>query len=65
MHSAEAGLIRTRGGADHIDIEEAVRSALRDVYFNLNGEKVADLTSYRTESNISARERARTRSMGG
>lgn len=75
LHKGEAILTkeendaRKRGGMSAGDIEMALESAIRagmsGMYFNMNGNRVADLTTQRTGRNISASERARVRSMGG
>ena len=46
-------------------VAEAVRDTLGHLYLNMDGKRVADGTTRRTERNISANERARVRSMGG
>ena len=46
-------------------LQRAIEDSVRGMYFNLNGDRVADLTTRRTQQNISASSRARTRAMGG
>ena len=46
-------------------LQRAIEDSVRGMYFNLNGDRVADLTTRRTQQNISASSRARTRGMGG
>lgn len=75
LHKGEAILTkeendaRKRGGMSAGEMEAALESAVRagmsGMYFNMNGNRVADLTTRRTGQNISASEHARVRSMGG
>lgn len=74
LHRGEAVLSRSeadkwRHGTSSGDMAEMVAEAVRDtlshLYLNMDGKKVADGTTRRTERNISMNERARIRSMGG
>lgn len=75
LHKGEAILTkeeneaRKRGGMSagemEAALENAVRAGMSNLYFNMNGQKVADLTTKRTGQNISANDRARVRAMGG
>ena len=46
-------------------LENAVRAGMSGMYLNMNGNKVADLTSRQTGRNLSTSERSVVRSMGG
>lgn len=46
-------------------LENAVRSGMSGMYLNMDGNRVADMTTRRTRRNISANEHARVRAMGG
>lgn len=75
LHKGEAILTkeendaRKRGGMSagemEAALENAVRAGMSGLYFNMNGNRVADLTTRRTGQNISANDRARVRAMGG
>lgn len=73
LHKGEAVLTRDqnarRGGMSYEDMEQALTDAIErgmeHLYINMSGEKVADITTRRTASNISTNEHARTRAMGG
>ena len=75
LHKGEAILTkeeneaRKRGGitAGEMEamLESAIRAGMSGMYFNMNGNRVADLTTRRTGQNLSASEHARVRSMGG
>lgn len=74
LHKGEAIITREenearRGGMSYEDIEQALADAIergmQGMYLNMNGQKVADITTKRTASNISTNEHARTRAMGG
>lgn len=74
LHKGEAIITREenearRGGMSYEDIEQALADAIErgmgHLYINMSGEKVADITTKRTASNISTNEHARTRAMGG
>ena len=74
LHKGEAIITREenearRGGMNYEDIEQALADAIErgmeHLYINMSGEKVADITTRRTASNISTNEHARTRAMGG
>lgn len=74
LHKGEAIITREenearRGGVSYEDIEQALADAIErgmeHLYINMSGEKVADITTRRTASNISTNEHARTRAMGG
>lgn len=74
LHKGEAIITREenearRGGMSYEDIEQALTDAIErgmeHLYINMSGEKVADITTRRTASNISTNEHARTRAMGG
>ena len=74
LHKGEAVLTRAenerRGaGVDAAVMEavltEAIERSFERVRVDLNGDKVADLTTRRTERNIRGNEYARTRAMGG
>ena len=73
LHRGEAIITRDenrrRGQVGYADmeyaLEQAIERSMSRMYVNMSGEKVADITTRRTEKNISATERARSRSMGG
>ena len=73
LHKGERVVTRQEneryGAMDYAAMEGALQRAIEDsvrgMYFNLNGDRVADLTTRRTQQNISASSRARTRAMGG
>ena len=73
LHKGERVITRQEneryGAMDYAAMEGALQRAIEDsvrgMYFNLNGDRVADLTTKRTQQNISASSRARTRAMGG
>lgn len=74
LHKGEAVLSRSeadkwRHGSSSADMAEMVADAVRDtlshLYLNMDGKRVADGTTRRTEKNISANSYARVRSMGG
>ena len=74
LHKGEAVLSKSeadkwRNGTTAEGMAEMVADAVRDVlghlYLNMDGKKVADGTTKRTEKNISANEYARVRGMGG
>lgn len=46
-------------------IGESVRAAMSNLYLNMDGNKVADFTTRRTERNINANAFSRVRAMGG
>lgn len=46
-------------------LENAVRAGMSGMYLNMDGSKVADMTTRRTGKNISANEHAKVRAMGG
>lgn len=74
LHKGEAVLSRSeadkwRNGSSSEDmatmVADAVRDTLGHLYLNMDGKRVADGTTRRTERNISANSYARVRSMGG
>lgn len=74
LHKGEAVLSRSeadkwRNGSSSADMAEMVADAVRDtlghLYLNMDGKRVADGTTRRTERNISANSYARVRAMGG
>lgn len=71
LHQGEAILTKEENARRGYDgdmeqrLEDAIERAMSGIYFNMNGQRVADLTTTRTARNISANEHARVRAMGG
>ena len=74
LHRDEMILTKTdadayRNNANSADLAllvgEAVEDAISHLYLNMDGTKVADMTTRRTQRNISANEQAHVRAMGG
>lgn len=74
LHRGEAIITKEenakrREGMDQAAMESALTDAIERsmsrIYINMDGNRVGDLTTRRTESNISGNERSRIRAMGG
>lgn len=74
LHRGEAIITKEenakrREGMDQAAMEEALTDAIERsmsrIYINMDGNRVGDLTTRRTQSNISGNERSRIRAMGG
>lgn len=67
LSKAEADQWRQGTNSENVAemIGEAVESALSHLYLNMDGNRVADMTTRRTGRNISANEVSRVRAMGG
>ena len=46
-------------------LTDAIERSMSRIYINMDGNRVGDLTTRRTQSNISGNERSRIRAMGG
>ena len=55
------------GGIDDMELalEDAIERSMSRMYINMNGERVADITTKRTGKNISGTEHSRMRAIGG
>lgn len=74
LHRGEAIITKEenakrREGMDQAAMEaaltDAIERSMSRIYINMDGNRVGDLTTRRTQSNISGNERSRIRAMGG
>lgn len=74
LHRGEAIITKEenakrREGTDQAAMEaaltDAIERSMSRIYINMDGNRVGDLTTRRTQSNISGNERSRIRAMGG
>ena len=52
-------------GAMEAALTDAIERSMSQIYINMDGNRVGDLTTRRTQNNISGNERSRIRAMGG